>query len=1457
MISHKTIKRRKIMNKSIKRFLSFVMTVAIVATTVFGSDVTTAFAKTNKNAIKTVTLKIGKSNVTKKTKALKVGSSATISVVVNPTSAKKSVAFKSSNVKVAAVTKAGKVSAKKAGTAKITATVTGKNGKKTTAYTTVKVSNVEVTSVKLNKKSATLNKGDKVVLKATVAPSNATVKTVTWTSSDKSVATVSNGVVTAVGSGTATITAKAGKKVAKCTIGVLADAIPVAGVTINQETVSSIAVSANTTLSATVVPENATNKGVTWSSSDTKIATVDQNGVVKGIAPGKATIKVVSNDGGFSDERVVLVTGTSNKNASKVEIAIANAIQGYKDEEGKPIENTVLTGTDADVRVRVLDEDGNPVGLTEVVLASKCNKYGNGEEVFTLKNSEVAKTDADGYVDFVFGEKTGLSYTSVDPYYESYVLTATAVGAGVSASTELKFAFINLSGIEVVNNHDADPDNDIVPSDNAVSGDDGVFETHSMNGARLDEYVNSQQVSLADVDDHKVTFSATPELIVPASSGATSSEEWRKEVGFTSTDYSVYNDEDNANTTCVIENVPAGLQSATINFTNLKLSEYTKLVIKVCKAGTNVPIVYEDEHNVLKEKIYEVYKDSNTDNIKKEAHYQVPLQEDVDVDIIISIESQGQVNDDINDGYSVNDITGIWVSSAGKKGKEIELDGTVTWEQEDPLYDFVNEMTFDEAKKYIPSDAANAKYLNSKYKYYYQIPSFKNGRSGDAIIKVVNGNDQVQAYYLYPTINKYIIKTNAYGVNYREYVNENIIPDENYVEYPGAIGIRVGEEEINYMKSVGTITKEGNNVTVDSKESGVTVLKATIDVPGLTADQLSPANGKVLYTSINWCPRPKDDDKSDDFFAIQGQQVEVIAQLYDDNGNKKTESGATIEFTYNAIKKGIDIEESDIGTSLGTTGVTLLTGTKLKTDENGQARLILKSTDYNKYIKYIQATSEKYNVRLSIANQETVLANIYWIDAGISFTDKVDVNDDKHISVKGKEYINYTNETNIVKQEDIDNRKVGTHWIFGYQVVGRTSRPATEIMEITNVPITIAKDSTGAVDLEGCPNGVAKLYSETVGSTKLNGSISGESFDVANTANVVFTIKDEYGIIKEYKNVGTGVPTINATLELPISWETDGTYVSVVSPNGKTIDKDLTTKIYVKIEDKYHNPVKKHELKYSITGINKADNVSAKTNDYGLCEIELPAPGTEFSATNYTSTITASVDDDAIISEALDIVYTDKKTSKVALVNANYKNTVEVNGSKMDVISATFSTPVAIIDKDLFTVENGATPYPVKNVEISSEDRRTVLITVDDKEAIANLTDKTAITVKVAASIVGEDNMEHKLIDANGKALDSGFLTVSFNRPNDVKLKAEYNDGKITVTATEANAAITLNGSKVFAVADVASVFKVSGKNVGVLKGTGSSTSIKFTANPTDTDTTVRIYYDGQSYEVVVKAKSE
>ena len=157
---------------------------------------------------------------------------------------------------------------------------------------TVKATSVVVTSVILNKTSISLKQGNSYQLSASVYPSNATNKKVNWSSSNTSVATVSNGLVSAKSAGSATITCRAADgsgKYATCQVTVEAALIPVSSISLNK-TAASMYVGDSFQLSATLSPSNADDKKVTWSSDNKAVATVDSHGLVSAKSAGTANI---------------------------------------------------------------------------------------------------------------------------------------------------------------------------------------------------------------------------------------------------------------------------------------------------------------------------------------------------------------------------------------------------------------------------------------------------------------------------------------------------------------------------------------------------------------------------------------------------------------------------------------------------------------------------------------------------------------------------------------------------------------------------------------------------------------------------------------------------------------------------------------------------------------------------------------------------------------------------------------------------------------------------------------------------------------------------------------------------------------------------------------------------------------------------------------------------------------
>ncbi|MDE5877409.1 MAG: Ig-like domain-containing protein, partial [Muribaculaceae bacterium] len=163
--------------------------------------------------------------------------------------------------------------------------------------------------VTLDRESAEVEAGATLQLTATVEPEDATDKSLIWTSSDENIATVDeNGLVTAVAKGEVTITVTSGsdeKISASCTLSVMEKTVPVTKVTLDRES-AEVEEGATLQLTATVEPEDATDKSLIWASSDEEIATVDENGLVTAVSKGEVTITVTTSNG-LSTECTVTV----------------------------------------------------------------------------------------------------------------------------------------------------------------------------------------------------------------------------------------------------------------------------------------------------------------------------------------------------------------------------------------------------------------------------------------------------------------------------------------------------------------------------------------------------------------------------------------------------------------------------------------------------------------------------------------------------------------------------------------------------------------------------------------------------------------------------------------------------------------------------------------------------------------------------------------------------------------------------------------------------------------------------------------------------------------------------------------------------------------------------------------------------------------------------------------------
>jgi uncharacterized protein YjdB len=360
-----------------------------------GSTVITATAKgdlsiqksitVNVTAVTPTSLKLSKSSIgIIKNQVFKVDAT------VNPSDAHdKTVLWSSSNTKVATVDSKGNIKGVSYGST----TIVAKAKANQNIYSKVTV-NVAAKTVKLNKSALTITAGTSATLAATVSPSDSPEKTVTWKSSNTKVATVnSKGSVTGKAQGTATITATV--KMAKAVTAKVTVKPPVLAKSVKLSSSSvTLLTGKSATFTATVSPSNTTNKSISWKSSNTKVAKVDNKGKVTAVGPGTAKITAVTSNGKTASATINvpyvknLSAGTwktgTHLSAGRYRITTdsgsGNLVIGMGTDR---FVNEVLTSEDDEFGVRVVTTDINVgdsieiMGLNKVTFTKVTNVKSN------------------------------------------------------------------------------------------------------------------------------------------------------------------------------------------------------------------------------------------------------------------------------------------------------------------------------------------------------------------------------------------------------------------------------------------------------------------------------------------------------------------------------------------------------------------------------------------------------------------------------------------------------------------------------------------------------------------------------------------------------------------------------------------------------------------------------------------------------------------------------------------------------------------------------------------------------------------------------------------------------------------------------------------------------------------------------------------------------------------------
>lgn len=1247
------------------------------------------------------------------------------------------------------------------------------------------------TKVKLNKTKATLYVGGASSKKTTTLKATYKGKKVkaTFTSSNSKVAKVakSTGKVTAVKKGTATITAKYSGKKAKCKVTVKQY---VTGITAPETIELKEGEIVDLSKQVTVSPANANNKEVSYVPDESYIAGVNKDGtVLKGVGEGQTVVTIKAKDGSGKKTTVVVKVkaadvkptdtpptddpGTTpapsdEKEAKEIRMGLDNPFS-------TDYNNTVLVGTNAFVKAQLIDADGKPVANKEVELTAK-RIYPNGTlstnaekriSMFGNVSESVKKTDSKGYVTFVFGlDKTTdpvngkeIDATSSN-FVSSFKLTASAVdNSSVKQSMDVKFAALNGNGatsaVTVRNLNDrAYPF--LAPGLNAT-GKTNVAATQGRNKENI-QYVASQQVSTTGID-HKVTFnSGLGEwwIQMPGNeSGTIEAERIKEEINWSTDKYLTYSDEQkNTANGWVLKGVEASqLQYATVRFSKLRLSKYSRFLVRayiVADKNNPTAVAPAVAFNPKEINLKESESDLAGPRAENDFSVQIPISANAGyLYVTAQIISKGQVNTDLNEGFTAKNMEGVknpnalntvGLATDSIKGLEVK------WDRD-------NDVTYTVDQQFSKNSTGVTKALydeltigygyTDKNTFWYKTPAFP--ATGNAIITVRDDTGRNVAYFATPTVNRLDAQGNPENVN----VLPTNAKDNMY---------QISEDEA-MNTAVGEISQNGNDLVVDSKKSGVTHAVGTIVSNGVI--KINEANSRI-YTSVHWNPVTNagvDGGKGTAAAAFVGQNLVIRAQLVDKEQNPVTMSGTPVEFY-----QGTNPAKIVAGNKFGDASVVKVDD---KTNAKGQAELILNSGSIQEVLQiFARSKNTQFDIKYSLGgeNVDAPWVDLYWIDANLIFEP----------GITGGENVVTTNGTPVVKATNI-NPKVGENWAYEVRVNGERSAISgtssisefSGAINVSGLTIQTSLDTGSVGTVTNMNNGKAEATSTKTGLTYIVNALNSNSIG----KDVTFTFfKPDWSGSTVVKYAGEGTATLSKKLTLNVNWGNSQPIVKFIIPTGRQADMTgANVKVYVEVKDANGNPLKDNRLVTlevkgvgGVTGTTSvnATKATAPINSYGIAAFELDRTmGTAVTTAGQTSNLVATVEglDGVIEQSGVKWINT---PADLDITHAEYNDNAKT-------ITLTFNenvSPESVIAK-MFDVEyaSDGVNYKrqiVKEVKVSGKE---VVLSVP---YIASPQYDSAFTVKISPALA-DNGIQYKLVgvDANklpAKNDPSDYVTLPF-----------------------------------------------------------------------------------------------
>lgn len=1088
---------------------------------------------------------------------------------------------------------------------------------------------------------------------------------------------------------------------------------------------------------------------VSYKTSNADVATVTKDGLIKAVSAkdgGEAVITAVLRCGKKVKESPVKVV----VNAVPGEDGLSAKVTNYFDTVNYP--DVVVKNDNDGVKIAVYYGAGGKGFINEYVrLSWKYAKVYNPREAYQM-------TDANGFAYFT------IPFSGVDADVISYTLTADGdkslkVEGKVTVGT---VAFT--SDVENINgSNDKNTDNgsdkkfkddlgfkDIVVSENDYVGatkGEGVVNTPATYTndweaitATSRDFVASQQVSVTD--EHKVGFiGGLPTITLPGENpNSWSAESFVQPINKTSDEYHVY---DEKVEWIELEADPMELTYATLNFSSLKLSKYTHMEISTHTG--------KEWYNAQLGATTYVYGPVD----RSDFGYQIPFSDNNEhVWVKVVLKSAGQVDTAKNKGYTIKDITGVY-----RKGTLASADVTtnlkgasIEWKAVTPVMSVERELTTVVANQLKLADDVNVKVndtdasTNKKIaRATYKVPVYPY--TGNAIITTYDKNGSVIAYFACAAENAY--KTND-ALNPDAIIDANATNDNagtlkvrNYnCLSTNAFVYRISEEEA--FKQVGTVSQDGTLVTVNSTEAGVTTLEGTIT--GVSTDAIT---GKV-YTSVQWCPIPNAVKDNAGAIALAGQEVEIIAQLLDKNGNKVSKAGEPISFKY--YEDG-DLKKNQTVIADANNRVTYLENAivnndatiqaidaQTSTDSKGQAKLLLCASDVAALVG-ITATTNSYNVAISVNGENIDQLDLYWVNGVSKYVDN---------SMNGNVYVNKDVTTGVVPT-------VGEKWEYGFTTTAVREDDQTErlpnagvwknyvIKRVENMKMTLAEEagSTGTVTTNTGKNGMALVTSTENSESYISSTTDGTPVEGTTISFVIRNKDDASWSEKTVATVGKGIAN-EEKMTLTIAWESTGLTGKFITASGSKADIADDFTVVFKVTDSFGN-------------INTTDVVDVTSSISGSIKTVTSGAGT--AVNDGTGLYKAVADNKGLVKITLNKA---GKTDKLREII-----TVKVNGVAQKIQIVWTAAGAVVLDPDLKDANGKYRTY------------------ADDKRIVLTFTDNTAKNygVNINASTVDKSQFA---VRRNGELADTDIasVTVSGNRII-LTFKNPYTDNlKKTFTVT-------------------------------------------------------------------------